>query len=145
MPYVKTKKLHPDAKLPAQGTEYAGCFDLYAVEDTTLCVGEPRKKIRTGLAFEVPAGYCMRVYPRSSSFLKGLEIGSLVVDADYRGEVFVMAGYQPAVKQTMLYEIKKGDRIAQVKLQRVEPTTFEWAETLSETKRGEGGYGSTGR
>lgn len=44
---VKTKKLHPDAKLPTQGTEYAGCFDLYAVEDTTLCAGEPAKVSRT--------------------------------------------------------------------------------------------------
>ena len=44
---VKTKKLHPDAKLPTQGTEYAGCFDLYAEEDTTLCAGEPAKVSRT--------------------------------------------------------------------------------------------------
>lgn len=139
---VKIKRLHPDAKMPTQGTSGAACFDLYAVEDTALENGMPAK-VRTGLAFEVPAGYCMVVYSRSSSALKGLVLTPLIVDSDYRGEVFVLARH--IVFGEPHYQIHKGDRIAQVKVEKLDDTTFEWADELSETERGAGGYGSTGR
>lgn len=138
---VKIKKIHPEARMPTQGTSGAACFDLYAIEDTALENGVPAK-VRTGLAFEVPAGYCMVVYSRSSSALKGLVLTPLIVDSDYRGEVFVLARH--IVFGEPHYQIHKGDRIAQVKVEKLDDTTFEWADELSETERGTGGYGSTG-
>lgn len=142
---IKIKKLHPDALMPTQGTADAACFDLYAVENVTLAAKQPRRKISTGIAMEIPAGYCGRVYSRSSSFLKGLDVGSLVVDADYRGEIFVMAGYTSKSIGDEFYSIKKGDRIAQIRIEKLVLTEFEWADELSVTERGTGGYGSTGR
>lgn len=138
---VKIKKLHPDAKMPTQGTSGAACFDLYAVEDTALENSMP-VKVRTGLAFEVPTGYCMVVYSRSSSALKGLVLTPLIVDSDYRGEVFVLARH--IIFGDPHYQIHKGDRIAQVKIEKLVDTEFEWADELSETERGAGGFGSTG-
>lgn len=149
MTVIKFKKLHPDARIPTKGTEGAACFDLYAVEDTVLGSRAPRKKVRTGLAMEIPEGYCGRVYSRSSSFLKGLDVGSLVCDSDYRGEIFVMAGYDSnhamEPEDHAAYRIRKGDRIAQIKIEQLVSTEFVEAEELSETERGSGGYGSTGR
>lgn len=139
---VKIKRLHPDAKMPTKGTTGAAGFDLYAVEDAELENGMPAK-VRTGLAFEVPEGYCMVVYSRSSSALKGLVLTPLIVDSDYRGEVFVLARH--IVFGDPHYQIRKGDRIAQVKIEKLVDTEFEWTDELSETARGTGGYGSTGR
>ncbi len=146
---VKFKKLHPDARIPAKGTGGAACFDLYAVEDTVLGNRAPRKKVRTGFAIKIPDGYCARIYSRSSSFLKGLDIGSLVVDSDYVGEVFIMAGYDSShamePEDHAAYRIRKGDRIAQIKLEQLITTEFVESDELPETARGTGGYGSTGR
>ena len=150
MTTIKLKKLHPDALVPAKGTACAACFDLYSTETIILESRGGRVKVPTGIALEIPEGYCGRVYSRSSSFLKGLDIGSLVIDSDYRGEVFVMAGYDAGNCELErgrpeTYVIHKGDRVAQLKIERLEPTAFEEVEGLSETARGAGGYGSTGR
>ncbi len=149
MTIVKIKKLHPDAKTPSQGTEGAACFDLYASETVILESRGGRRKIPTGIALEIPSGHCGRIYSRSSSFLKGLDVGSLVVDCDYRGEIFVMCGYdagnaEPERGRAETYVIHKGDRIAQIKIEQLISTTFVECNTLSETARGAGGYGSTG-
>ncbi len=150
MTTIKIKKLTPDAQLPTKGTEDAACFDLYASESVILESRSGRRKIPTGIAMEIPSGYCGRVYSRSSSFLKGLDVGSLVVDADYRGQIFVMCGYDAGNCELErgkpdTYVIHKGDRVAQIKIERLEPTDFEVVEELSDTARGAGGYGSTGR
>lgn len=137
---MKIKLLNPHALTPKFGTKGAGCFDLYTAEDTVLKHGIPTK-IPTGIAFEVPEGFCMPIYSRSSTALKQIICTPLIVDSDYRGEVFVTALYMGEGE----YHVKRGDRIAQGKLERLEPTTFEVVETLSETERGTGGYGSTGR
>ncbi len=146
---IQVKKLHPNAVLPKKGTEDAACFDLYSTETVLLESRGGRRKVPTGLAIEIPRGYCGRVYSRSSSFLKGLDIGSLVIDADFRGEVFVMAGYDSGNCEIdrgcpESYVVHKGDRIAQLKIEKLEPTEFVEVEELSETARGTGGYGSTG-
>ena len=143
---MKIKKIRPTAKMPTFGTKGAACFDLYVSEDTILYFGKPTK-VPTALAFEVPEGHCMTVYSRSSSALKGINIVPLIVDSDYRGEVFILANYIRPLEYgyEKYYVVKAGDRIAQARLEKLEPTSFEWAEELSETKRGTGGYGSTGR
>lgn len=137
---IKIKKLHPDAKMPHRGTADAAGFDLYATQSVTLRNGAP-EMVPTGLAFEIPKGYVGVVYSRSSSAKSGLIITPLLVDADYRGEVFVLVNRINDVAR----EILAGDRIAQIRVEKLVDTEYEWAEELSETERGSGGYGSTGR
>lgn len=137
---VPMKRLNDKARMPEQGTLGAAGFDLYATEDVTLENGVP-ERIPTGLAFEIPADYVGVVYSRSSSARKGIVITPLMVDSDYRGEVYVLATYfgeEP-------YVVKAGDRIAQIRIEKLQPTVFEWTDTLSETERGTGAFGSTGR
>lgn len=137
---IKVKKLHPDAKLPWRGTADAAGLDLYCTRSAVLAIGETAK-LPTGLAMEIPTGYCGVVYSRSSSAVSGLLITPLIVDADYRGEIMVI------VKNGTdgLFEVKAGSRIAQLRIEKLENAEFVWAEELSETARGTGGYGSTGR
>nr|DAX02270.1 MAG TPA: dUTPase [Caudoviricetes sp.] len=139
---IKIKKLNPNAKMPTQGTAGAAGFDLYAAEEFDVTIFEEQTvRIQTGLAFEIPEGYVGVVYSRSSTALKGLIITPLLVDADYRGPVYVTvknASGRP-------YVLRNGDRIAQMRIEELVPTEFEWADELSETERGAGGYGSTGR
>lgn len=139
---IKIKKLHPDAKMPKRGTKYAAGFDLYAAEEFDAPIFEEQTvRIQTGLAFEIPEGYVGVVYSRSSTALKGLIITPLLVDADYRGPVYITvknASGRP-------YIVHNGGRIAQMRIEKLVDTEFEWADELSETDRGEGGYGSTGR
>lgn len=87
---IKIKRLHPDAKMPKRGTKYAAGFDLYAAEEFDAPIFEEQTvRIQTGLAFEIPEGYVGVVYSRSSTALKGLIITPLLVDADYRGPVYI--------------------------------------------------------
>ena len=139
---LNIKKLNPNAKTPTFGTKGAACFDLYASEDVFIGSGDT-KAVPTGLAFEVPEGFCLTIYSRSSSFSKlGLTIVPLIVDSDYRGEVLVFARYEERYPGYRL--IKKGQRIAQFKIERLEPTEIVEVDELSETERGSGGFGSTG-
>ena len=143
---LKIKKIHPNAEMPTLGTAGAACFDLYAAEDVIFGGGQT-KAVPTGLAFEVPEGYCMTIYSRSSSFAKlGLTIVPLIVDSDYRGEVMVFARYEVHYDRSypISIRIKKGQRIAQFKIERLEPTELVEVDELSQTERGAGGYGSTG-
>ncbi len=138
---VKIKKLNPNAKMPKRGTKHAAGFDLYAAEEFDALIHEEQTvRIQTGLAFEIPEGYVGVVYSRSSTALKGLIITPLLVDADYRGPVYVTvknASGKP-------YVVRNGDRLAQMRIEKLVDTEFEWADELSETARGAGGFGSTG-
>jgi dUTP pyrophosphatase len=138
----KVKKMHPDAILPSYAKEGDACMDLCSYENYTLKQGE-RRAIATGLQVEFPFGYEMIVKPRSGLALKyGVTVLNTpgTVDAGYRGEIKVILinhGEAP-------YKIKKGDRIAQAELSRVEKVVIKESEELSETSRGSGGFGSTG-
>lgn len=141
---VKVKKLRgTDVKLPYKASDGSACFDLYYYgpsNSVTLEEGET-KKFETGLAFEIPEGYEMQIRPRSSLSSIGISTAFGTVDSDYRGEVSVVlinTSDWPRI-------INIGDRIAQCSIKKVEPVFFEQVSTLSETKRGTGGFGSTGR
>ena len=141
---VKVKKLYENAKLPVYGTEFSAGADLCACldEPVTLQPGETRL-ISIGIAVEIPAGYAGLVYARSGLASKrGLAPANKVgvVDSDYRGEFFVPLHNHGAVPQT----IEPGDRIAQMILTPYLTANFIEADTLSDTVRGEGGFGSTG-
>lgn len=142
---IKIKKLSENAKLPRYGSEFAAGADLYACEPTpvVLLSGET-KFIHTGIALELPEGYAGLVYARSGLACKqdlapANKVG--VVDCDYRGEVMVALHNHGKEVRT----VSGGDRIAQLVVAPVIHADFEEAETLSDTVRGVGGFGSTGK
>ena len=141
---VNIKKLNENAKIPTYGSEYAAGADLYACTegDTVILPGET-KLIGTGLAIEVPLGYGAFIYARSGLASKrGLAPANKVgvVDADYRGEIMVALHNHSSEAQTVL----RGERIAQMVIAPFLTAEFCEAESLSDTQRGSGGFGSTG-
>lgn len=138
---MKVQKIHPDAMLPTRGSEKAAGLDLHAVEDCLLH-GNERLLISTGIAVEIPPNHYGRIAPRSSLAVKnGIDVLAGVVDEDYRGEVKVALINH---SKTPL-EIKKGDRIAQLIITKIELVEIEEVESLEETERAAGGFGSTGK
>lgn len=142
---IKVKKLKPDATVPTMGSKFAAGADLYSAEDADVVIepGETRF-IGTGLAMEIPEGYVGLVYARSGLACKrGLAPANKVgvVDSDYRGEIKVALHNHGKEAQT----VEKGERIAQMVIAPYLSVNYEEADELSETERGEGGFGSTGR
>ncbi len=137
---IKVQKQHPAARLPVRGSEHAAGADLHCLEDFIIEPGE-RKLVPTGLAIEIPHGHYGRVAPRSGLAVKhGIDTLAGVIDSDYRGELRVLIvnlGDAPVAFQA-------GDRIAQLIIEQFAPGEFQWADELSDTTRGDGGFGSTG-
>lgn len=135
---IQFKRLHPDAHLPTYGSAGAGCFDLYAAEDVD---GHHRVVIDTGLAVELPAGTALLIRSRSGlAFGRGLHAFHGCIDADYRGAIRVLMTAEDA----MPFAIKKGERIAQGLIVAAPQYALQWADELTDTARGAGGFGSTG-
>src|ERR1700734_2772666 len=149
---VKIKKLHPEAIVPKYQTSDASGFDLRVLEAISIAPGET-KLVKTGLAVSIPKGYELQVRPRSgTSFKTKLRVANSpgTIDADYRGEVCVImenigphGGTNNGEQNT--YHLKSGERIAQGVVCPVLQVEFEEVEELDETKRGLGGWGSTGK
>jgi dUTP pyrophosphatase len=140
---VPVKRLDPNLPLPAYAREGDAGLDLIAATSVTLAPGE-RALVPTGIALALPEGYVALVHPRSGLAARcGLSIVNTpgTVDAGYRGEVKVLLiNLDPARP----VELARGDRIAQLVLQRVEHAWFREVDALPESARGTGGYGSTG-
>ncbi|MDO7869474.1 dUTP diphosphatase [Nocardioides jiangxiensis] len=136
-------RLDPDVPLPAYAHPGDAGADLVTTADVTLAPGE-RRLVPTGIAIALPDGYVGLVHPRSGLAWKaGLSIVNApgTVDAGYRGEIKVcLVNLDPATP----IELRRGDRIAQLVVQRVEHARFIEVESLDETSRGAGGHGSTG-
>lgn len=162
---LKVLKLMPDAELPTYGTPESAGLDLYAAEDAVIVPGQT-VKVRTGLAFEIPAGYYGALHIRSGISTSGplmLANGVAVIDSDYRGEVMVPLYNRPnyivtreqmgsslitepkAALNITPVKISKGQRIAQMLILPVQHPAIEQVQQLSDTQRGNGGFGSTGR
>ena len=144
MSTIRVKKLHDNAVLPTYGSEYAAGADLYACLDEPVTV-EPGATawISTGLAMEIPVGCAGLVYARSGlACKKGLAPANKVgvVDSDYRGLMTVVLHNHGAEPQT----ISHGERIAQMVITPVLTPAYEACDTISDTGRGQGGFGSTG-
>ena len=142
---IKVKKLRPGAQLPTYGTAFSAGADLYACleEPVTIAPGET-KKIPTGLAMEIPVGFAGLIYARSGLGTKqGLAPANKVgvVDSDYRGEFMVFLHNHSAEKRT----VSHGDRVAQLVVTPVFTPGFEETDELTDTARGAGGFGSTGK
>ena len=150
---IKIKKLNPDAIIPTNGSEYAAGWDLYACEDVVVAPGSS-VFIHTGIAIEIPEGYFGAIYARSGLACKqGLRPANCVgvIDSDYRGEIQVclhnddLQGSAFGFGLVFNKKIAKGDRIAQLVIQKYEPITFKEVDELNDTSRGEDGFGSSGK
>ncbi|MDE7329607.1 MAG: dUTP diphosphatase [Clostridia bacterium] len=143
--HVAVKKLKESAVLPAYGSEYSAGADLYSCIDGDIEI-KPNETvfIPTGLAFEIPVGLVGLVYARSGLACKrGLAPANKVgvIDSDYRGEVMVALHNHSDKPQT----VAVGERVAQMVIAPYIPAEFVECEELSDTVRGAGGFGSTGR
>ena len=142
---IQIKKLKANAVIPTRGSAYAAGYDLYACLDreVSIAAGET-VKIGTGLSIAVPEGYFGAIFARSGLAAKeGLRPANCVgvADSDYRGEYIVALHNDSSVTRT----VTPGERIAQLVIMPFLSVTFEEAENLEETERGEGGFGSTGK
>jgi len=142
---VAVKKVRPGAKLPTYGSDFAAGADLYACLEEAVTI-EPHeiKLIPTGLSMEIPVGWAGMVHARSGLATKrnlapANKVG--VIDPDYRGEIMVSLHNHGMTAQT----VEPGERIAQLVLTPYLTAQFFETEVLSDTVRGEGGFGSTGR
>ena len=142
---VNIKKLDPGAVIPTYGSAFAAGADLYALSDEPLTI-EPNSTVfvHTGLAIELPVGFAGLVYARSGLACKrdlapANKVG--VIDCDYRGEIMVAMHNHGTAPQTL----EPGERIAQLVITPYITAEFVECEALSDTVRGEGGFGSSGK
>jgi dUTP pyrophosphatase len=139
--HVKIKKLHSDARIPNRAHPDDAGVDLYTVDPVELGPGE-RKSIPLGIAIEIPDGYVGLIWDKSGlSHKYGIKSFGGVIDSGYRGEVH--AGVMNLSDKYFKFE--KGHKIAQLLIQKIEHVIFDEAEELSDSSRGAGGFGSTGK
>ena len=142
---VMVARTDDGARLPTRGSEYAAGWDLYALEEYVVPFRKS-VKLRTGLRVAIPVGYEGQVRARSSLGSKGLILPHSIgtIDADYRGELFVLMTW---IGEGESYRVKAGERIAQLLISPIPEVSFKEVsiEQLGDTKRGDGGFGSTGR
>ena len=142
---IALQKLTPTATLPQKMTEHSSGFDLFAdiLEPVTLAPME-RKPIPSGIAIEIPEGYEAQIRPRSGLAINnGITVLNTpgTIDADYRGEIKVIL-INLSDKE---YIIHDGDRIAQMVIQKVDRAVWNIVDKISDTDRGDGGFGHTGK
>jgi dUTP pyrophosphatase len=134
------QRLDPAATLPTRGSAHAAGLDLCSIENVTI---EPRQRVlaRTGLAAAIPEGCYGRVAPRSGLATKnGLDVMAGVIDADYRGEIRCLL--YNAGDETI--SLPAQSKMCQLIIEKIITPEAAWAEVISETDRGSGGFGSTG-
>ena len=139
MTNLNVKKLTETAQLPTQANPLDAGWDLYADEDVEIWHGET-VLVSTGISLEIPSGYVGLIWDRSSMGIKGIHRFAGVVDSGYRGEIKVClfnSNDRP-------YRVNSGDRIAQILIQKVNDFYLREVESLNETDRGSGGFGSSG-
>lgn len=140
---VLVKKLDPEATIPTRATDGSAGWDLYSLKDYSM---EQHQIVETGIALDIPQGFVGMVFVRSGlGFKKKITISNScgIIDSDYRGEVKV--ALSDLKKEFEVEEIKKGDRVAQILFIELPSTTLIVSDKLTETKRGDGGFGSSGR
>ena len=142
---VRIKKIDERAVVPTYGSEYSAGADLYAILDDGLeILPHTTSFIHTGISLEIPEGYCGLIFARSSMGAKrGLAPANKVgvIDADYRGEVMVALHNH----SDSIATVEPGERVAQLAIVPFLKAEFEVADELSDTVRGVGGFGSTGK
>ena len=164
-PVIKFKRVNPDAPIPTKAHTSDAAYDLCAMEDVTLAPGE-WKMVGSGIACAIPEGWCGMVYPRSGLGCKGLVLKNTVgvIDSAYRGEikiplfnnnpthtwihrkgpVFGTEVTELIANDDGVIHVRKGDRVAQMRIEMVPDTTLVEVDELDTTERNKGGFGSSG-
>jgi dUTP pyrophosphatase len=138
---IKLKRLYPDLQIPSYAHSGDAGLDIYSLENVAIKPGE-RHHFKTGFSLEMPSGYVALIWDKSGLASKsGLTNFGGVIEYTYRGEYGVVL-YNAGEEE---YSIKKGDKIAQLLIQKIETAEIEEVDELSESPRGEGGFGSTGK
>ncbi len=141
---IEVKRLFPEAKMPTYGSDFAAGADLYAAEPQSVSIAPGETVlIHTGLAMQIPEGYGGFLYARSGlATKKGLAPANKVgvIDSDYRGEIMVALFNQSSETRS----VEPGERIAQLVIAPYLKASFSEVHELADTRRGEGGFGSTG-
>lgn len=143
---VKIKKSHPDAKLPVYSTIGSACFDFFCIEDVAL-QKDRAKIIRTGIQVEIPEEYVLLLFSRSGhGFKNNIRLSNCVgvIDSDFRSEIMIKL-IQDENTSEESFEIRANDRIAQGIILPYPKIIFKEVDELTNTERGLGGFGSTGR
>ena len=139
---IKIKLLNDAAKIPTKAHKSDAGWDLYASYTSQPVYPHKRRLISTDISLAIPEGYCGLIWPRSGLSVKsGIDVLAGVIDSGYRGEIKVCLFNT----SDTLVHIHPGDRIAQLIIQKVEDIEFLEAESLDDTDRADGGFGSTGR
>ena len=137
---IKFQKILAEAIIPHYAHPGDAGMDIFSAEEAIIKAGE-RKSIKTGLKMELPEGFVGLVWDKSGLALKnGIKTMAGVIDSCYRGEIGIVLVNLSGQD----YKIEKGQKIAQMLIQKIERAEIEEARELSETKRGEGRFGSTG-
>ena len=136
---LRVKLLSSYATAPSRATSGAAGYDLYAAYDHCI-ESNTRSLIKTDISIAIPEDCYAQVASRSSMAMKGIDVGAGVIDSDYRGNIGVIL----INHSTVDYEIKKGDRIAQLILHRIETPVVSVVDELPSSARDQGGFGSTG-
>ena len=138
---LKIKKLNSEAKLPTKHHESDAGLDFYCVEEVVVKSGE-QAVVKTGVSIEVPFGYTGLIWDKSGISIKhGIKTLGGVIDSGYRGEILI--GVINHSKEDYIFE--KGNKIAQMLIQKIEDVNIKEVEELSVADRGEKGFGSTGK
>jgi dUTP pyrophosphatase len=140
MDTLRVKRVHTDASLPSRGSAHAAGYDLSCIQDFEI---HPQKRelVQTGIAIQMPPGVYGRVAPRSGLTVRhGVHIGAGVIDSDYTGELKVAMFNLGDTSVSF----KRGDRVAQLILERHEIADVQEVNEFETSDRGEGGFGSTG-
>jgi len=140
---ILVTKLDDDAVIPTYAKPGDAGADLYSISELVLAPGQ-RALVKTGIAIAIPSGYVGLVHPRSGLGLKnGISVVNTpgTIDAGYRGEIGVVLINHDLMES---FQVKKGDRVAQLVIQKVENAHFKVVNQLPDSERATGGYGSTG-
>jgi dUTP pyrophosphatase len=138
---MKVKKVTKDAIIPTRATVGSVGYDLYCDHDFRINPWS-REMVSTGIAIQIPEGYYGRIAPRSGlTHRNGIDVGAGILDNDFRGIVNVILFNH----SDFIFEAKHGARIAQLIIIKISTPEIEVVEELTETERGEGGFGSTGK
>lgn len=138
---IKIKLLSEAGKVPTKGTNFSAGYDLYAAENGEI---DPLKRclIKTNISIAIPKGYYGRIAPRSGlAYKNGIDVMAGVIDSDYRGDVGVIL-YNTGIE---VFSFSRGDRIAQLVIEKCHKADWLQVDDLSDTSRGDGGYGHTGK
>jgi dUTP pyrophosphatase len=137
---MKFKSLSKESKAPEKGSKQSAGYDIFSVEKIQIAPLS-RAVINTGIILEIPDGYYGRVAPRSGlAVSNGIDVLAGVIDADYRGEIKIVL-FNTDIKN--YFNVEVGDKIAQIIFEKYFDFSFDKEETLSQTVRNTGGFGST--